>query len=418
MHILQVNSKLSKGGGPQSYMQQATALLRAHGHQVSHFGMLDEENKHHVDAVYYTRPMELLETAHSSSIRERVGGVSRALWSGEASQKIQALLASRDFDLAHIHNIRYELSPSILPRLKQKGLPVIQTLHDYSLICPRGCFYSERIGKCEKCHIYRYYQAPLTRCIKGSFSRSMFAAIELMIHRGLRIIEKNVDLFIAPSNFIKNKFIAYGVPESQIYYLPNSVDVKPNNYQEDSGYCTYVGALRKLKGIYTLLDAAERLPSVSFIFIGEGEELDHLRKEISVRGLSNAKLLGHLSGQALVDIVSRSRMIILPSEWYENCPMVILEAYAQKKPVIGARIGGIPELVDNNITGLLFAPADVDELVEKIVFLYNDTSLAREMGEEGRERLERDFNVHRHYDGLMEAYRLAEEKSGYKGHKK
>jgi glycosyltransferase involved in cell wall biosynthesis len=375
MNILQVNSQLSKGGGPQTYMQMATKLLRAQGHQVSFFGMLDEENKHHPDAIYYVRPVELLKAAHSSSIRERLVGAGRALWSGEANRKIQALLASRHFDLAHIHNIRFELSPSVLPPLKQKGLPIVQTLHDYALLCPRSYFYSERDGLCEKCRIYRYY------------------------------------LIIAPSRFLQKKYVEYGIPENKIYFLPNAIEVKPYVQQDTSRYCVYVGGLRRVKGVYAILAAAKKLPSLSFVIVGDGEEYDNLKTEISAQQLSNVNLVGHLSGQGLQAIVAKAQMLIIPTECYENCPMVVLEAYALKRPVIGARIGGIPELVVDNTTGMLFEPANVEDLVEKIVYLDSRPELERSMGEEGRKRLERNYNTTRHYEGLMDAYRVAEEKS-------
>jgi glycosyltransferase involved in cell wall biosynthesis len=410
--IIQINSQLSKGGGPQTYMQMATKMLREHGNQVSIFGMQDEANRNQPDAVYFVQPMELLKTAHSASIRERVGGASRALWSSEASRKIQALLSSRHFDLAHIHNFRYELSPSILSALKRRGLPIVQTLHDYSLLCPRGCFYSERIGVCEKCRIYRYYQAPLTRCIKGSLSRSFFAAVDLAIHRFLGIIERNVDLFIAPSRFLQKIYIEYGIPENKIYFLPNAFEMRPYLQQEASRYCVFVGALRRLKGVYTILAVAKKLPSISFVIIGDGEEYDNLKAEIASLELFNVSLAGHLTGKVLRDVMARAQMLLIPSEWYENCPMVILEAYALKKPVIGARIGGIPELVEDNVTGILFEPTNVEDLVEKIVYLDSRPELGLRMGEEGRKRLEQNYNTPRHYGGLMNAYRIAQEKIG------
>jgi glycosyltransferase involved in cell wall biosynthesis len=415
MNILQVNSQLSKGGGPQNYMQQVTDLLRTNGHQVSFFGIRDEQNQNSPDAIYYVQPMDLLDVAKSPSTRERLSGLSRALWSRDADQKIRALLTSRNFDLVHIHNIRYELSPSILPRVKQKGLPVVQTLHDYSLICPRGCFYSEVLGPCEKCRVYRYHKAPLSRCIKGSLIRSLYAAIELSIHRCIKVFDRNIDLFIAPSKFLRDKFIRYGIPEEKIYFLPNSVTLKPYTPQEDWGYCIYVGALRRLKGVYTLLAAAKKMPSITFMIVGDGEEYDGLKQEIADKKLSNVKLKGHLSGQALYDIVGKARMLILPSEWYENCPMVILEAYALKKPVIGARIGGIPELVENNVTGLLFEPFKVEDLVKKIESIYYMPDIVQAMGEAGRKRMEQDFNTTRHYEGLMEAYSIAKERNGRTG---
>jgi glycosyltransferase involved in cell wall biosynthesis len=233
----------------------------------------------------------------------------------------------------------------------------------------------------------------------------------LTIHRSTNVIEKNVDLFIAPSRFLQEKYIEYGVPEKKIYYLPNAVDVKPYVYQDASKYCVYVGALRKLKGIYTLLSAAKKLRSFSFVLVGDGEEYDNLKAEISTQNLFNVSVLGHLSGQALRDIVAKAELMLIPSEWYENCPMVVLEAYALKKPVIGARIGGIPELVIDNLTGMLFEPKNVDDLVEKIVYLDSKPELARSMGEEGRKRLEQCYNTTRHYEGLMEAYQIAKERS-------
>jgi glycosyltransferase involved in cell wall biosynthesis len=410
LNILQINGQLSRGGGPQTYMQQATNLLSAHGHRVSHFGMWDEEHRNDPNARYYVSPMVILEAAQADGLGEKLGGALRALWFQEASTKLAGLLDSRPPELAHLHNIRYELSPAILPTLKKKGLPVVQTVHDYALLCPRGCFYSEAIGVCEKCRVYRYFSAPFARCIKGSLVRSSFAAGELALHRAMGVHKRNIDLFIVPSQFMARQYLDYGFPAERVYFLRNAVrveDFEGQRLAKDAGYCAYVGALRKLKGVRTLLDAAQRLPFIPMLIVGDGEERGFLELAIAERGLTHVKLYGHLSGSELRNVVAGARFTIVPSEWYENCPMVVLESFALGRPAIGAHIGGIPEMIEDHLTGLLFESGNANDLADKMDYLFARPDLAHELGAEGRRRVEELYGSEAHYEGLMDAYALA-----------
>jgi glycosyltransferase involved in cell wall biosynthesis len=181
---------------------------------------------------------------------------------------------------------------------------------------------------------------------------------------------------------------------------------------EELDYAVYVGALRRLKGIYTVLDAAERLPNLRILLIGEGEEETQLRQEVVERNLTNVTLTGHMSGPDFRRTVAQSRFVLVPSELYENCPMVALEAFAMGKPVIGARIGGIPELVEDHATGLLFESGDADDLAEKMTYLDERPDLRYSLGQEGRRRVEQDFGVDKHYAGLMDIYERVMENHG------
>ena len=397
-------------------MQQAIQMQRAHGHTVHRFGMAGPDaDGDDPDTKYYLPPMDLVSVAGSSSLKDRLGGAARAFWSRDAARRLGRMLDEYEFDIVHLHNIRYQISPSILPVLKRAGLPVVQTLHDYSMLCPRGCFYAESSGVCEKCQVFNYYRAPLTRCIKGSGSRSLFAALELTTHRALNIFDRNIDHYISPSRFNRNKHIEYKIPSERVSLLYNAVEV--NNFDDAHGseeldYAVYVGALRRLKGVYTLLDAAQRLPDLRLLFIGEGEEKAGLQTAIAERGLTNVVLTGHMSGPDFRRTVAQARFVLTPSEWYENCPMVILEAFAMGKPVIGARIGGIPELVEDHATGLLFKSGDADDLAAKMDYLNERPELRRILGQEGRRRVEQNFGVEKHYAGLMDIYERVMENHG------
>lgn len=408
MNILHINTHLFKGGGPRSYMQQAIQMQRVYGHTVHRFGMAGPDaDGSDPDAKYYLSPMDLVSVAGSSSLKERLGGAARAFWSRDAARRLGWMLDDYDFDIVHLHNIRYQISPSILPVLKRAGLPVVQTLHDYSMLCPRGTLYTENNGICEKCRLFKYYHAPLTRCIKGSATRSLFAATELAIHRSSHVFDRNIDLYISPSRFNRDKHIDYGFSPERISLLYNAVDV--SNFDDVFGlkeldYAVYVGALRRLKGVHTLLDAAARLPQLRLLFIGEGEEYAPLQQAIIDRNLTNVSLTGHMSGPAFRRMVAQARFTVIPSELYENCPMVALEAFAMGKPVIGARIGGIPELVEDHVTGLLFEPGNVDDLVKKISFLNENSDLRHRLGRRARQRVEQKYGIEKHYTGLMAAY--------------
>jgi glycosyltransferase involved in cell wall biosynthesis len=325
-----------------------------------------------------------------------------------ARRSLNAMLKAVDVDVAHVHNIYGRLSTSVLDVLHNKGIPVVMTLHDYKVICPNyKLMHHGRI--CEDCYQHAYYHAILNCCHKESRIASTIYAFETYFNYFLDKYQKNVDVFISPSKFLKEKMVEFGWPEERIEWLPNFLsvaDFKPNYNPGD--YFLYLGRLSSEKGIITLIRAFSNLkqPDIRLKIAGEGPLADELKKRAEPD--PRISFSGYLSGAPLADITRKALAVVVPSEWYENAPLSVLEAMAYGKPVIGARIGGIPEMIDHGRNGFLFESGDAHALAETMETVLNlgpDTLSG--MGRSARGKVENDYNGEVHYDRLMALYRKA-----------
>jgi glycosyltransferase involved in cell wall biosynthesis len=344
----------------------------------------------------------LLHQRTSLATKFRV--LERALYSREAKRQIEQLIQDTKPDIAHVHEIADEISPSILHAIKQAGIPMVQTLHDYKLLCPNTSFVS-RGEVCERCKGDRYFHVVLRECKRDSLAASLIACWEAYFHKLLRIYEGTVDLFIAPSRFLQHKLAEHGF-DARVEHLPNLVDV--DSFQpcyETSDYFVYFGRLVGVKGVETLFEAMRSVhPSLRLYIIGEGELEKPLRAYTQRYNLSNIVFLGHLDTQDLVPIIQRATFTVIPSECYENYPMAVLESFACGTPVIGTNIGGIPEIIQDGRNGLLFEPGDERQLADRIQFLLDNPQQAIEMGRNGRQQVETVNHPQRHYEQLVEIY--------------
>lgn len=232
----------------------------------------------------------------------------------------------------------------------------------------------------------------------------MINTVEMYCHYAMGYYQ-NVDKYIAVSRFYRNKMIEYGFPESQVEYLPNYVEVKKYDPPvADGGYALYFGRLAEEKGISVLLDAAAITPEVPFFIAGDGPLAAASRKRAIDNEMNNIVFLGFKAGSELRKLLTEATCVIVPSEWYENCPMNVLESFAAGKPVIGSDIGGIPELIDKDVNGFTFQPGNAHELASKVRWIFGNRSKSVEMGMEGRKKVSAHFNAVAHYDGLMSIY--------------
>lgn len=405
MKILMINSfHYMRGGGERCFFELSD-LLRAHGHEVIPFCMDHPQNfpspyqDHFVSFVDF--PTELKKPGLMPKLRV----VERVLYSREARRKVEDLIAETQPDLAHIHGFIHETSTSILPALKAAGLPVVQTLHDYKIACPNTTFVSDdRI--CEACKGSRYYNMTRYRCKRGSLSASLLATAEMYFHEVFRLYEPNIDHFISPSQFLADKMNEHGV-HKPITAIPNFLN--PDNFTavfEPENYFVFAGRLVRVKGILTLLEAMRHIQGDGVLKIaGAGELEPEMRRFVEFHQLNNVQFLGHLGTNDLADLVQRARFTVVPSEWYENYSMTVIESLACGTPVIGADIGGIPEQVRDGWNGFLFTPGDAVELAGKIQTLMDDRDLAVEMGRRGRSRVETLNGPEIHYEQTLQIYR-------------
>lgn len=326
------------------------------------------------------------------------------VYSTEAKKKLEQLLKKEKPDIAHLHNISHQISPSILDTLKKYNIPVVQTLHDYELICPNYKLFTEG-AICERCKYQKYYNAAIHSCIDNSKFKGGLAGLELAIHRAMQIYEKKVDRFITPSNFLREKLIEWKKNPDQIVHLSNFFDFakyQPSNELGD--YVIYAGRLTEEKGLMILLRSAERLPDVKFKIAGDGPQKEELEKFIKEHQLNNVELLGFRPREEVLNLVASARLFVLPSIWYENYSIALLEAAALGKAVIASDLGGNPEIVKEGETGLLVNAGDVEELTRKVEGLFHNTELLKKMGAAARAKLERDNNKEDHYKKIMEIY--------------
>jgi len=331
--------------------------------------------------------------------------IARIIYSREAKRKIEQLIKKTKPDIAHIHNIYHQISPSILSVFKKYNIPVVQTLHDFKLICPSYKLFSKGTV-CERCKKHKYYNAAFQRCSKNSILSSCVLALEMYIHKMLKIYEKNVDMFICPSRFVKNKMIEWGIDNKKLVVIPHFVDssrFEPN--YENQGYILYFGRLAEEKGVDALIEAMKDSPRLKLKIVGEGPEKKNLESRILNLGLNNVEFLGYKTGDELKNLVRNSMFVVCPSISYETFGLVVIEANALEKPVVASNLGALPEIIEDRKTGLLFKPGDAKELAKKISYLINHPDEVKEMGKRAREKVAREFNPELHYQRLIEVYK-------------
>lgn len=342
-------------------------------------------------------------------LRQKIKASLRILYSRESRKKFHRVLETEKPDVVHLHNIYHHISPSILHACRDLRIPTVMTLHDYKILCPVYTLFTK--GQvCEKCLYGKYYWCLFQKCCRDSLVKSFLSTFEMYFHHRLLNIYDLVDVFICPSLFLKTKMDKAEF-KGNFVYLPNFVwmDTVETSFDVHEKFFVYFGRLSHEKGLITLLSALKGQEAKCKI-IGEGP-VDHLLEEtIKKDRLSNVSLLPHQSWERLVKILRECLFAVVPSEWYENNPRSILEAFGEGKPVLGARIGGIPELIEENRTGLTFHPGDVSDLRAKIKSLWKDLPRTAEMGKKAREFVGARFNPETHYQELIKIYEKAIEK--------
>ncbi len=391
-----------KGGSERTFFEEAR-LLEEKGHQVVFFSMQDEKNfsssqsGYFIDGIDYDSPL--------GPVRN-ITRILKLFYSLEAKKKLEALILRERPDIAHLHNIHHQISPSIIHVLKKHGIPVVMTLHDCKMVCP--AYTMTRNGRpCEECAAGRYYRCFLHRCTKGSYLKSMVNMMEMYLHHRILRIYEGVDVFISPSRFLKDKLRGMGFNRN-IITLANPIDAgsyQPEYDNPGRTFC-YLGRLSPEKGIFTLVEAMVGLDA-DLKIIGDGPLKSRLASKIESGKRTRIHLAGYKAGEELKAEVGNCLAVIVPSECYENYPYTILESFALGKPVIGSRIGGIPELVIDRETGFTFAPGDPADLRSRLKAILDNHDRVIKMGRNAREFIVANNKPEQHYQQLMEIYRLA-----------
>jgi len=370
------------------------------GWQVIPFAMQHPDNLNSQWSDYF---IDEIEFGANYSLWDKLVRIPKIIYSFEAQRNLDALINKTSPNICHAHNIYHHISPSIFKTLKKHNIPTVLTLHDLKLACPAYKMLTHD-GICERCKQGNLFNVIKHKCVKNSATVSSIAFMETTLHRTLGSYVNNVDRFIVPSRFYLEKFVEWGFPRDQFIYIPNFVDLekyKPN-FSAGNKFL-YFGRLGHEKGLTTLIEAAA-IAKVQLVFAGTGPEeksLQKLARDLNV----DAEFLGFLNGDNLYAAIRSSKCVVLPSEWYENAPISLMEAYALGKPVIGADIGGIQELVIDKVTGVGFESGSKESLANALTYI-NERSNPQieEMGKAGRNWVESEFTANLFRSRLVELY--------------
>ncbi|GBE16939.1 glycogen synthase [bacterium BMS3Abin15] len=346
MKILEINKFHFAKGGADKHFLDVISLLENQGHEVAVFSMRHSKNSgvkqdnYFVSTVGYTQEY---------SLWEKLKGAFRMFHSFEAKKKINELLDDFQPDIAHIHNIYHQLSPAILFEIKKRNIPIVMTVHDYKLINPNYNLYSN--GKSyDRCRDKKYYQCFLDRCVKNSYLKSFLAMLEMYWHESLGTYGKNIDIYIAPSEFAKRTLVEWGMDHEKIIVLPHFINKELAITAQADGekYALYYGRISKEKGVADLMSIFENLNSKTKLYMA-GE----IENNFKIRESENIKYLGYLDKNELMPYIKKTDFVVSASKLPETFGLVALESISQGKPFIGLRNGAYPEIIKNGINGFL-----------------------------------------------------------------
>lgn len=369
MRVLMINKFLYPNGGSETYIFKLGDYLRSQGHEVQYFGMEHEGRcvGNRVNA--YTSSMDF----HGGSKLAKLLYPLKTIYSVEARKKIRLVLDDFKPDVCHLNNFNFQLTPSIILEIRKferetgHKVRIVFTAHDYQLVCPNHmCLNPNSHEVCEKCLDGHYLNCLKGKCIHGSTAKSAVGMAEAMFWNVLGVY-KQIDIIICCSEFMKQKLDTNPVLAQKTIALHNFIDQVEYKNSQKKEYVLYFGRYSQEKGIATLVSVCKQLPHIQFVFAGTGP------LEEQVNGISNIQNAGFLSAEELEMLIREARFTLYPSEWYENCPFSVMESQMYGTPVLGADIGGIPELIQVGKTGELFESGNAEELKMKIETLWDDT---------------------------------------------
>ena len=363
MKVLLVNKFLYPKGGAETYTFKMGDMLEKHGHTVQYFGLENPANTVGNSAGVYVTDMDF-----GKGVRKNLTAPLRIIYSAEARKKITRVLYDFEPDAVHLNNIQFHLTPSIILAVeayrKKTGRKVrlVYTAHDYQLICPSHGLFDTDIQICEKCLGGNYTHCLRTKCMKNSRAKSLLAMLDAYYWKYSRAYSY-IDTIVCPSHFLKTKLDTQPRFAEKTVAIHNFIEPREAAQVQKGDYVLEFGHLSRDKGTLTLLEVAKRMPNVRFLFAGYGAA------EAQIAKVANAEYVGFKTGAELKELIAKALCSVYPSEWYENCPFSVIESQMYGTPVIGSRMGGIPELMQERKTGLLFTAGDVDDLEKQLRYL-------------------------------------------------
>ncbi len=381
MKILFIHNSYSDKtpSGEEHASRELATLLEEHGHEVRWFKRSSDE------------------------IRSGLGSVKAfftGIYNPYSARKLAKFLDEYQPDVVQVQNLYPLLSSSIFKPLKKRGIPVVMRCPNYRLFCPAGLCLNTKGEVCEKCFGGKEWNCIKNNC-EQSMSKSVGYAIRNWYSRVSRNISDGVDVFIVQSEFQKQKFIKQGIPAEKLIILPGICpEIKDKDMSALGEYVTFVGRVSAEKGIYEFIEAAKHNPSIPFKVAGMLDKFFVKPEDCP----DNVEFVGFLKGDALNDFYLKSRIIVVPSKWYEGFPNVITRGMLLKRPVITTNIGAMPSIIDNGVHGLLVEPGNIDELSKSVAKLYNDENMCKCFGEAGYNKATKLYSREAVYETLIDTY--------------
>ena len=397
MKILLVNKFLYLKGGSETYTFKLGNILTDNGHEVQYFGLKNDKN-----TVGNNVGANVSDIDFNKGVSKNLLAPLRIIYSAEARKKIREVLDDFAPDVVHLNNIQFHLTPSIIlgiddyRKKTKRNVKIIYTAHDYQLVCPSHGLFDNDLNVCEKCLGGNYTHCVRTKCVKNSRLKSLLGMTDAYLWKFSNAYSY-IDAIVCPSNFLKSKLDTQSRFASKTVVIHNFIESEPNSENtEKDNYVLEFGHLSKDKGTNTVLEVAKRMPNVRFVFAGYGKAVDDISK------VQNAEYVGFKTGDELRKLIKKAICSICPSEMYENCPYSVMESIKLLTPVIGADIGGIPELIDVGKTGLLFESGNADSLEKALRYLLETPELSEEFSNNCRNAV---FETpESYYEKLMKIY--------------
>ena len=406
MKIVLVNYRYFISGGPERYYFNIKEILERNGHEVIPFSIKSSRNLPHDYDQYFLDIVddEVYFAQAKKSLKVVLKSFSRMFYSFEAKRKFESLLKATQPDLVYIMQYHNKISPSIIDAARNLHIPVIHRISDFQYMCPNALFYNDAKGVCEDCLKGKRWSCVKYKCVLNSTVYSGIKMAVKWLHDAMKVTKK-IDAFVVPSSFTLKKLNEYGIPMNKLNHIPTFFNMKDTNPEvKYEPFVLFVGRIEKQKGLMTLIKTFERTGyNLKIIgFSNDGYE-DELKRYLNGKQ-HHIEFLGRKTFDEIVPYLKSCLCTVVPSEWYDNFPNVILESFAYKKAVIATDFGSLPELVKNNVTGLTFNYADITDFREKVGFMFNHPDAAKQMGETGFKDVITVYSPQQHYEQLMELF--------------
>lgn len=395
MKILMVNKFLYPKGGAETYTLKLGQELEKRGNEVQYFGMYDEKNTVGNKLNLYTQNMDF----HTNKLK-KITYPFKIIYSFDAKRKMKKIISDFKPDIIHLNNINFQLTPSIIDIANKMKVAIVQTVHDYQMICPNHFLYNWKEKKiCEKCIKGSKWNCTKYNCIHNSKAKSILGSIEGIIYSKILKSYSKVNLYICPSKFLEEELLKNDIFKGKTVPICNFVELDKNSeITKKEDYVLYFGRLAEEKGLLELIEAMKKLPNIKLKIAGTGP------LEKIIKSESNIEFVGFKTGDELIELISKAKFAIYPSVWYENCPLSILESESYGTPVITANYGGMKELVENNETGILINEIKPETLKENIEKLYNDDNKIRYMSKNCIDKRKKMITLQQYTNKLEKLY--------------